>query len=48
VTIDGVEVDQDFNAPITKIEVCRVFKYQGVVNPEQIINRNLLAPPTID
>jgi hypothetical protein len=31
VTIDGIEVLQDFNKPITKIQISGVFKYQDVV-----------------
>lgn len=46
VTIDGIEVDQDFNAPICKIEVSRVFKYQGAVTPELILQRGPHLAPT--
>ena len=29
VTIDGIEVDQEYENPIQRIEVSQVFKYQG-------------------
>lgn len=45
VTIDGVTFEQDFSTPIQKIEVSRVFKYQGVSANDILARRNSLAPP---
>ena len=45
VTIDGVTFEQDFSNPIQKIEVSRVFKYQGVSANDILARRNSLAPP---
>ena len=45
VTIDGVPFDQDYAEPIQKIEVSRVFKYQGVNADEILARRPSNAPP---